>query len=154
MRRFSTAAVAAVLAAAVAGTAVAAEGQAPKPEDLLKLRQGLFQAIKTQFGPLGAFAQGKADLPADAGAKSANLAMLAKLGPIGFAKGTEALPGTNAKAEAFTKPAAFAEDWTAFADASAKLADAAKGGNADAIKAAAGAVGKTCKGCHEEFKKD
>ncbi|MGE5505796.1 MAG: c-type cytochrome [Actinomycetota bacterium] len=154
MRRSAMTAVAALIATAVAGSAVAAEGQAPKPEELLKMRQGLFQAFKSQFGPLGAFAQGKADLPADASAKAANLAMLAKLGPIGFAKGTESLPESNTKTDAFTKTAAFNEAWGHFAEASAKLADAAKAGNADAIKAAAGGVGKTCKACHDDFRRE
>jgi cytochrome c556 len=33
----------------------------------------------------------------------------------------------------------------------AKLNAAAKGGNLDAIKAAAGAVGQSCKACHDAF---
>jgi cytochrome c556 len=34
-----------------------------------------------------------------------------------------------------------------------KLAAAAKTGNQDAIKAAFGAAGETCKACHDDFRK-
>ena len=34
----------------------------------------------------------------------------------------------------------------------AKFEAAAKGGNLDAIKAAVGAVGNSCKACHDDFR--
>ena len=37
---------------------------------------------------------------------------------------------------------------------SAKLNAAAKTGNLDAIKTAFGAVGQSCKACHDDFRKD
>ena len=39
-------------------------------------------------------------------------------------------------------------------DEMAKLNAAAKSGSLDAIKAAAGEVGKTCKGCHDDYRKE
>ncbi|MBC7953569.1 MAG: cytochrome c [Rhodospirillaceae bacterium] len=146
--RFATAI---FLGATVLGAA-SAQAQM-KPEDQLKMRQGLMQAVKHQAGPLLGFAQGKADLPADAAARAENLAALAKLAPLGWGKGTEALAGANTKPEAFTD-AKFMEGWKATAVEAAKLADIAKAGNPDAIKAQAGAVGKLCKGCHDDFKKE
>lgn len=146
--------VAGVAAAAALGAASGAMAQL-KPEETLKMRQGLMQAVKLQAGPMLGFAQGKNDLPGDAAARAENLAMLAKLSPLGWGKGSEALDGSKTKAEAFgDKAALFQDGWKAFAAESAKLAEAAKAGNADAIKAQAGAVGKTCKSCHDEFKKD
>lgn len=146
--------VAALVAALVVLSAPAGAQQA-KPEELLKLRQGLMQAVKSQFGPIAAFAQGKGELPADAADRAANLAQLAKLAPIGWAKGTERLPDAATKPEAFAaKSAAFMDGWTAMAAQSAKLAEAARAGGADAIKAQAAAVGKTCKSCHDDFRKD
>jgi cytochrome c556 len=38
-------------------------------------------------------------------------------------------------------------------DEMVKLNVAAKGGNIDTIKAAAGEVGKACKGCHDNYQK-
>lgn len=144
--------------AAVVGVAVAASGSAvaqqAKPEDLLKLRLGLMQTLKSQWAPIAGFAAGKADLPADAAQRAENMAMVAKLAPIGWAKGTESLPNAETKAEAFgAKSAQFLDGWKALAAESTKLAAAAKAGP-DALKAQAAATGKLCKGCHEEFKQD
>lgn len=150
--RFATKLLTAGLAAAAIFGATAAQAQM-KPDEQLKMRQGLMQAVKHQAGPLLGFAQGKGELPADAAARAENLAALAKMAPLGWGKGTEALDGSKTKAEAFTD-AKFQDGWKATASEAAKLADAAKAGNADAIKAQAGAVGKLCKGCHDDFKKD
>lgn len=124
-----------------------------KPEDSLKMRQGLMQALKSQAGPILGFAQGKNDLPADAAQRAERAAIVAGLAMIGWAKGTEAIEGAKTKDEAF-QGTKFADGWAAAAKAAQALAAAAKGGNADAIKAAGGDLGKACKGCHEEFKKD
>lgn len=150
--RIKTVLAAGIAAAALVGVTTAAVAQ-QKPEEALKMRQGLMQAVKLQAGPMLGFAQGKNELPADAAARAENLAMLAKLAPIGWAKGSEALEGANTKAAAFTD-ARFQDGWKAFSGAAAKLADAARSGDAEAIKAQAGALGKTCKGCHDDFKKD
>lgn len=144
------------LVAGVATLALAAASVAQaqlKPEETLKMRQGLMQAVKYNFAPVGAFAQGKGELPADAAQRAANLAALAKMAPAAWAKGSENLQGAETKPEAFGS-ADFAKGWEMMGDAAAKLAAAAAAGNADAIKAAAGGVGKTCKGCHDNFKKD
>lgn len=143
---------AAVFAIAVTGLATEALAQ-QKPEEALKMRQGLFQAVKMNFGPIGAFAQGKGELPADAAARADNLVALAKMLPMSFGKGTESLPASNTKPEAFTS-ADFQKGFAMMEEASAKLAVAAKAGDADGIKAAVGGVGKTCKGCHDNFRKD
>ena len=37
-------------------------------------------------------------------------------------------------------------------DETAKLATVAKGGNLDQIKVAVGAVGQSCKSCHDNFR--
>jgi cytochrome c556 len=132
----------------------AAQAQQIKPEDQLKLREGLMLALKTQFGPLGAFAAGKADLPADSVQKAENVSLIARLAPIGWVKGTEALPNAETKPEAFgAKASQFQDGWKLLAVESAKLAEAAKTGG-EPFKAQIAATGKLCKGCHEEFKKD
>lgn len=150
--RFITKAAAAAVVVAVAGFATQAVAQ-QKPDEALKMRQGLFQAVKVNFGPIGAFAQGKGDLPADAAARADNLVALAKMLPMAFGKGTEALPGSNTKAEAFAS-ADFAKGFQMMEAAADKLAVAAKAGDSGAIKAAVGDVGKTCKGCHDNFRKE
>jgi cytochrome c556 len=124
-----------------------------KPEEQLKMRQGLMQAVKFQFGPVGAFAQGKGPLPADAADRAVNLAVVAKIMPLAWGKGGEDVKGSNTKAEAFTS-AKFLDGFMTLGAATDKLADAARSGNADAVKSAAGGIGKACKGCHDDFRKD
>lgn len=150
MRLMNTALLAAVLGLSL--TAVPAVAQM-KPEDSLKMRQGLMQALKSQAGPILGFAQGKNDLPADAAVRAERAATIAGLAMIGWAKGSEGIEGAKTKDEAF-QGAKFADGWSATAKAANALAAAAKTGNADAIKAAGGELGKLCKACHEEFKKD
>lgn len=152
MRFSKTVMTAGIAACAICGVALSAYAQM-KPEDTLKVRQGLMLAVKMQAGPLLGFAQGKADLPPDAAARAESLASLAKLSPMGWMKGGENIKDSETKPEAFTSPK-FQEGWTAFATETAKLAEVAKAGDAAAIKAQAGAVGKTCKGCHDDFKQD
>ena len=151
--RLSTKLIAAAIAIGLTAGAASPALAQQKPDEALKMRQGLMQAVKMNFGPIAGFAQGKGDLPADAAAKAGHLAALAKMAPMAWGKGSEALPGANTKAEAFAS-ADFAKGWTAMGDASAKLQAAAASGDAEAIKAAAGEVGKTCKGCHDTFRKE
>lgn len=141
------------LATLIATATPALAADAPKPEDMLKMRQGLFQAVKVNFGPLVAIAKGEAQPGEKTAQQAENLAALAKIVPMSFGAGTEALPNARTKAEAFTS-ADFAKGATMFQSETAKLAEAAKSGSADAIKAQVGAVGKTCKGCHDSFRND
>ena len=152
MRSIAKVLSAAVFAICVAGIAADASAQ-QKPEEALKMRQGLFEALKMNFGPFGAFAKGAAPLPADAAQRAENMVALAKILPMAFAKGTENLPKSETKAEAFTS-ADFPKGFEALGAASAKLASAVASGDADAVKAAVGGVGKTCKGCHDTFRQD
>jgi len=150
MRSLIKVALIACIGLGVAGTASA---QQLKPEDTVKLRQGLMLATKLQFGALGAYAQGKGDLPADAAARVDNLQALVTMYGPGFVKGSEGFPGSEAKAGSFAQ-ADFAKAAETYGAELTKLSAAAKSGNAEAIKVAAGAVGKACKGCHEVSKKD
>lgn len=152
MRFAKTIVTAGLAACAICGIALSAYAQL-KPDEVLEVRKGLMLAVKMQAGPLLGYAQGKADLPADAAARAESLAALAKLSPMGWMKGGENIKDSETKPEAFTSPK-FQEGWTAFTTETAKLAEVAKAGDASAIKAQAGAVGKTCKGCHDDFKKD
>ena len=60
---------------------------------------------------------------------------------------------TAAKPEIWSQPDKFKNAALKMQDAVAKLNEAAKSGNQDAIKTAFGAAGETCKGCHDEFKR-
>ncbi|HEY0943508.1 MAG TPA: cytochrome c [Steroidobacter sp.] len=59
---------------------------------------------------------------------------------------------TQALPEIWSKPAEFKAAMQMFSDAAPKLQAAADSGDAAAIQAAFGDVGKTCKNCHEKFR--
>ena len=131
----------------IAGVAVAG---APKPEDFLESRHGLLQTVRIQFAPLGGFAQGQGDLPADALQRAETIAALAKILPVAWGKAD--VPKSSTKPEAFAQKDKFNEGFNVLNVEATKLAEAIKANNSDAIKAQVGAVGKACKSCHDDFK--
>ena len=143
----------ALVAAAFAGSlfTATAYAQQMKPEELLKARQGLMEAVRLQLGPIFGAAKGGGSL-ADAAQAADNLVGLANTLKTAYAKGTEDLPGSNAKPEAFSDPK-FIGGYDKLAEAAAKVAADAKANNADALKADVGAIGEACKGCHDNFRK-
>lgn len=66
--------------------------------------------------------------------------------------GPEAGVKTAAKAEIWAKPAEFAAAQKTFAGEAANLARGAAGNDVAAIRAHVQAVGKTCAGCHNQFR--
>lgn len=80
----------------------------------------------------------------------------AKALPSWFPGTTGPEPGvkTDAKPEIWQKPAEFKTAAAKFASAAAALRAAADTGDIPAIKTAAAGLGPTCKGCHEQFRKD
>jgi len=131
----------------IASVALAA---GPKPEDYLESRHGLLQTVRIQFGPLGAFSQGQGDLPADAVQRAETIAALAKILPVAWGK--EDVPKSSSKPEVFTQKDKFNDGFKVLNTEATKLAEVIKTGNADAVKAQIGAVGKACKSCHDDFK--
>ena len=149
MNRLLKVAAAAVLGVvAVAGAAYA---QA-KPEDLLKYRQGVMRAVAFQNGPLNAFAKGEAPWSPAMAQKAVNMAALAVIAGDIFSPASQNIPNSDAKPEIWSKADDFKKALTAFQTETAKLAELARGGNAEAIKAQIPAVGKTCGGCHDTFR--
>lgn len=61
---------------------------------------------------------------------------------------------TQALAEIWSKPAEFKAAMKLFADSAPKLSAAADAGDINAVKAAFGDVGKSCKNCHDNFRGD
>lgn len=130
-----------------------AQAQQAKPEEVLALRKGVFQVVRNSFGPLAGFAEGKAQLDAQRLAVlGARLEAVAPMTSEIFPAGSEKVEGSKSKAEVWTKAEDFKAKNAAFQTAAAKLAEAAKSGNAAAVKAAVGDVGKSCKACHDDYK--
>lgn len=143
-------ALASMLLAGVAGAPAMAQ---QKPEEVLALRKGVFQVVRSSFGPMAGFADGKAPLDAArAAVLGTRLAAIAPMAAEVFPAGSDFVAGTKAKPEIWSKPDDFKAKMAAFQTAAAKLADAAKSGNLDAVKAAVPDVGKACKACHDDYR--
>jgi len=152
---------AASLVIAAAGVTTAAMA-AMKPEDAIHARQSIMRVMGLTFGPLAHMAQGK--IPFDkkeftAGAQ--RLELVWQMNPAKyFLPGTDQgifgsgiAEYTNAKPEIWTEPAKFKKAAEHANEAIMKLAQAARSGDEDAMKSAAGSVGKACKACHDDFHK-
>jgi len=143
-------------AAVLAGAALAtpASAQFAKPEDAIKYRKSAMFIENTHLGRLFAMANGKVPFDAKVAADNAEiLAAVSKWQFTGFVEGSDK-GDTKAKPEIWTEAAKFQEASRKSQDAVEKLAAAVKTGNLDAIKAAVGPVGQSCKGCHDTFRKE
>ena len=143
-----------VLAAAAVTLSAPAAAQFAKPEDAIKYRQSALTVMSRHFGLVAQMANGRIPFNAQVAAENAAIAeTLSKLPWTGFVDGTDK-GNTKAKAEIWSDAAGFKAASDKMQGEMSKLAAVAKGGNIDAIKAAAGAVGGTCKACHDNFRRD
>lgn len=143
----------ATLAAVGAIAALPAAAQFQKPEDAIKYRQSALTVMGNHVGRIGAMAAGRAPFDAKAAAESANVvATLSTLPWPAFGPGTDKGAPNRAKPEIWSDAAKFKAASDKMVAEVAKLDVAAKGGNLDAIKVAMGAVGSSCKACHDDFR--
>jgi cytochrome c556 len=152
-RLFSTAL---LTGAALLGSAIAlpAAAQFAKPEDAIKYRKAAFTVMARHFGIVAGMANGRIPFDAKAVAENAEIAtIVSKLPYAGFVDGTDK-GDTKAEPKIWTEKDKFNAAATTMQEAMAKLNVAAKGGNQDAVKAAAGDVGKACKACHDSYRKE
>jgi cytochrome c556 len=124
-----------------------------KPEDEIRYRQSVMNVNGRAFGPMAAMAQDKAPYNKDVVVKNtAIVEMMIGLPWNSFAAGTEKGAPTKADMKVWSEAAKFKEGAEKAQKAVAALASTVKGGDEKAIKAAIGDVGKTCKGCHDDFR--
>ncbi|HRL22154.1 MAG TPA: cytochrome c [Alcaligenes sp.] len=149
MKKFAFLAAAAAVCAAIATPATA---QFAKPEQAIKYRQAGMALIGSHFGRMAPVAKKEAPFDAAAIAKNVEvLSVLATLPWAGFAPGTE---GGDTKAEAWSDAKGFKQAEDDFLAAMGKLKTAADSGDFDAFRVAFGNVGKSCKTCHDAYRKD
>ncbi len=148
-RLFATA----MLLAGVA-TALPAAAQFAKPEDAVNYRKAVMTVMAVSFGRIGAMASGKAPFDAASAQTNAEIAtMMSKLPFTAFGPGTD-VGETRTKPNVWTDADKFKAAAMTMQDEMGKLNAAAKTGNLDQIKAAFGPVGKACKACHDDFRKE
>lgn len=141
-----------VLTCASAALALPAAAQFAKPEDAIKYRKNALFVMQQNFGRVAAMAAGKAPFDAKVAADSAAVAeYVSRLPWAGFGDGTDK-GDTKAKPEIWADKAKFDDYALKMQSEMTKLAAAAKTGNIDSIKTAVGAVGGSCKTCHDAFR--
>lgn len=123
-----------------------------KPEDAVKYRQSAMALQGAHVGRLFAMANGR--VPFDAKTAAEHTELVATLNRIQFAafvEGTDKVGNTRAKPEVWTQKDKFAAAVGKSQEDVNRLAAAGRSGNLDQIKAAVGAVGQSCKACHDDF---
>jgi cytochrome c556 len=129
-----------------------AAAQFRNAEAAIKYRQSVMTLQNFHLGRIFAMANGR--MPFDAKVVADDAALLDvidKLPFVAFGDGTDKGAVTRAKPEIWKDRAKFDAAAKKMQDEVTKLNAAAKTGNLDAIKAAAGAVGGACKACHDDF---
>lgn len=131
-----------------------AAAQFAKPDDAIKYRKAAFDVMSTHFGRVAAMAAGKVPFDAKAAAENAEIATaMSKLPFAAFVPGSDQ-GKTQAEPKIWTETDKFNAAAKTMQDNMAKLDIAAKGGNLDQIKAAVGETGKSCKACHDNYRKE
>jgi cytochrome c556 len=153
MRKFATLAV-----CLLAGTLTCGVVHAEGPHDkAIKARQAMFQLYSFSAGVLGAMAKGEMEYDAALAQEMAdNLNAAANLGQSAFwPPGSDNSNPDNMKNRALPK---IWETFPAIGENAQQLKDAASvlaaeaGNGLDALRGSMGAVGKSCKGCHDEYR--
>lgn len=145
----------AAAAAVVAIPAVAQVQNFSKPEDAIRYRQSAYVLMGNHMNRINL--QLKADKPDVAAIqRSAGIIDFASQLPgEGYIPGSETggTPATRAKPEAFKDPKV-RELGKKMREEVIKLNTVAQGGDVKAIRAQFGETGKSCKACHDDFRKD
>jgi cytochrome c556 len=126
-----------------------------KPEDAIRYRQSAYVLMGNHMGRINA--QLKSDKP-DLAAIQRSAAIIdfaSQLPGEGYIPGSETggTPPTRAKPEIFKDPKV-KELGGKMREEVVKLNTAAKSGDLAAIRAQFGETGKSCKACHDNFRKD
>ena len=155
MNRFVKTAVAGVALAAIAGSTFAQV--IGKTEDQIRWRQSAYQSMAWSMGRIKANVEGTFNK--DQVVQAANVIQAIANSGMGalYQPGSDKGVGhkeTNLKPEFFQQQDKVKEVAMAFNKEANELAKVAAGGDAAAVKAQFGKVGETCKGCHDNFRKE
>jgi cytochrome c556 len=141
------------VAALGALTSLNAAAQFQKPEDAIKYRQSVMTVMANHFGRIGAMVKGTVPFDAKAAADNAAVVVtMSKLPWVAFGEGTDKGAPNRAKPEIWKDQAKVKDLASKMMAEAEKFEAAAKTGNLDNIKAAAGTLGGACKACHDDYR--
>ena len=144
----------AALAVAAAAVSMPAAAQFRNTDAAIKYRQSAMSIQGNHMARIFAMANGQ--VPFDAKVAQENIEIIALLNSrvqfSAFIEGSDK-GNTRAKPEIWAEKDKWAAAVAKSQDDVNKLVAAGKTGNLDQIKAAAGAVGQSCKACHDAYQK-
>ncbi|MFT0547814.1 c-type cytochrome [Allopusillimonas ginsengisoli] len=127
-----------------------ASAQFKDADAAIDYREAAMTLMGSHFGRMAPVA--KKEAPFDAEAIRANVAIfstIAALPWVAYGPGTE---GGEAKSNIWSDAEGFKQKQDDFKQAVTKLDAAAEAGDFDAFRVAFGAVGKSCKACHDSYR--
>ncbi|MCP5371469.1 MAG: cytochrome c [Hyphomicrobiales bacterium] len=122
-------------------------------EGAIKHRQAVMKAVGGNMGAMVAILKGQVGFMEDMPLHARAMNDLAQISARIFPQGSD-FGETDAKEAIWEKPDAFKQRVQAFQDAAAALTKVAGSGDKGAIGGAIGNLGKSCKGCHDDFRKE
>lgn len=139
-------------AVGLAAASFSAQAQFAKPEDAVKYRQSAFALMGAHMTRINN--QLKSGSPDVAAIRSsaALVETLSKLPFEAFVPGSDMVANTKAKPEIWKDTARVKELNEKMIAEVAKLSATARSGDAKAIQAQVGAVGQSCKACHDDYR--
>ena len=123
-----------------------------KPEILVKQRQSAMTLIGKYWGPMAGMMQGK--IPYDVAVIQRNAGFLDNLSRMpwdGFHESTRDVKSAALPA-IYSDQAKFREAASRLENEASRLVQVSRSGDEAAVKAQLGAVGKSCGGCHNDFR--
>ena len=145
-----------LIAATATATALAATGFADSHEEMpgeIVARHGQMQIMALNLGVIGNMARGNTDYDADAAQAAAdNLVAISGVSQdLLWPDSTSDHPASHALPTVWTDRDGFFAAWDDFGEGAAQL-QAVAGDGMDAMRAGLGAVGRTCGGCHDDYR--
>lgn len=140
----------AIVAAALSATVVVAQ---VKPEDQIQYRKASMNVTARSFGVLGGMAKG--DIPFNKEVAQRHANVIANLSDLpltagAYGAGTDKGAPTKADPKVFSEPEKFKAAYDKFSAAAHALPATAV--DLASLKVAVAELGKTCKGCHDDYR--
>ena len=159
MNRFAKSSLIALCALAPVSAVLAQDAGPPTPEQQAEqavlTRQGLLKVMGFYMAPLGGMLKNKVPFDAAVAVKSGtNIEAIGAMIPDVFVFDTRKATNVKTKAQdgIWTNSADFKSKADDLVKAATVLVEAAKGGEKGATLKAAGAVGKACGACHDNYR--